>query len=125
MTKSALQLRLKRVYDPPNDEDGCRILIDRLWPRGLTKEQAAIQEWMKEIAPDPELRRWFGHKPERFGEFRKRYLHELAESEKKAELVQRIRKQAAEERVTLVYGAKDPVHNHGVVLLDYVWRREK
>lgn len=124
MTKSALLLRLKRVYDPPDDEDGCRILIDRLWPRGLTKEQAAIQEWMKEIAPDPELRRWFGHMPERFGEFRERYLHELAENETKAALVRRIRKQAAEELVTLVYGAKDPVHNHGVVLLDFVRRNE-
>lgn len=124
MTESALLLRLKRVYDPPDDEDGCRILIDRLWPRGLTKDQAAIQEWMKEIAPGPELRRWFGHKPERFREFRERYLQELAQSETKTELVRRIRKQAAEEPVTLVYGAKDPLHNHGVVLLDFVRRRE-
>ncbi|KIL40118.1 uroporphyrin-III C-methyltransferase [Gordoniibacillus kamchatkensis] len=109
-------IRLKRIYDPPVPEDGVRILVDRLWPRGISKERAAIGEWMKEIAPSPELREWFCHKPELFAQFREQYEEELKEDPIRSGLVDRICKMAEESSVTLVYAAKDPVHNHAVVL---------
>lgn len=115
-------IELKRIYEPPAPEDGRRILVDRLWPRGLSKAQAAIDEWMKEIAPSPELRTWFGHRPERFAEFAESYERELAEDPIRRELVQRIIAAAAEQNVTLVYAAKDPVHNHAFVLKRWLER---
>lgn len=106
-------LRLKRVYDPPSAEDGYRILIDRLWPRGLKREAADIDLWLKDIAPSHELRRWFGHDPERWEEFQSRYRKELAAQEPLwRELLARSRKG----RVTLVYAAKDTRHNDAVAL---------
>jgi uncharacterized protein YeaO (DUF488 family) len=104
----------KRIYEPATRKDGCRILVDRLWPRGLKKEAARVDEWMKEIAPSNELRKWFGHKPERWAEFQKRYRAELA---KKKELLQTLR--AMERKrgtVTLLFGAKDEERNQAVVL---------
>lgn len=106
-------LRLKRAYEPPDPSDGRRILVDRLWPRGVSKERAAIDEWMKEIAPSAELRRWFGHDPEKWPEFRRRYKQELRA---RANLVREIAKLASRGRVTLVYGARDEAHNDAVVL---------
>lgn len=106
-------LRLKRVYDPPSAEDGYRILIDRLWPRGLKREAADIDLWLKDIAPSHELRRWFGHDPERWEEFQSRYRKELAAREPLwRELLARSRKG----RVTLVYAAKDTRHNDAMAL---------
>src|SRR4051812_6887085 len=104
---------MKRVYEPPAPSDGHRILVDRLWPRGLSKEKAAVDRWMKEIAPSTELRRWFGHDPERWPEFQRRYREELRRNE---ELVREIAKLASRGRVTLVYGARDDAHNDAVVL---------
>ena len=106
------KVRLKRVYDPPAREDGYRVLVDRVWPRGISKEQAAVAEWAKELAPSAELRKWFGHDPARWTEFRKRYRKELEGSEEFAALRARSRRQ----RVTLVYSAKDEQHNQAVVL---------
>jgi uncharacterized protein YeaO (DUF488 family) len=106
-------LRLKRAYEPAGRLDGYRILVDRLWPRGLSKEAAAIDEWMKEIAPSAELRRWFGHDPDKWREFRRRYERELRAREA---LVDAIAALAARRRVTLVYGARDEAHNDAVVL---------
>ncbi len=106
-------LRLKRVYEPPVRTDGRRILVDRLWPRGLSKEKAAIDEWLKDIAPSTELRRWFGHDPEKWREFQRRYRQELKTRE---ELVREIAKLASRGPVTLVYGARDEEHNDAVVL---------
>ena len=106
-------LRLKRVYEPAARLDGYRILVDRLWPRGLSKENAAIDEWLKEIAPSAELRRWFGHDAEKWREFRRRYEGELRAREA---LVREIAALASRRRVTLVYGARDEVHNDAVVL---------
>lgn len=106
-------LRVKRVYDPPAPSDGRRILVDRLWPRGLSKQRAAIDEWMKEIAPSAELRRWFGHDPKKWPEFQRRYKQELRAH---ADLVDKIAKLASRGRVTLVYGARDEAHNDAVVL---------
>lgn len=109
-------LSLKRAYEPPAESDGTRILVDRLWPRGLDKQHAAIDEWLKDVAPSPELRKWFGHDPARWPEFRRRYLAELADNEATA----RLRKLVREHRVTLVYGARDTEHNQAVILRDFL-----
>jgi len=104
---------IKRAYEPPAPEDGERILIDRLWPRGVSKERAAIDEWMKELAPSTELRRWFGHDPAKWDEFRKRYRAELAAQR---DALHALAKRGARKRITLVYGARDEEHNDAVVL---------
>ena len=113
-------LALKRVYERPEPSDGKRILIDRLWPRGLTKRKAAVDEWMKEIAPSAELRRWFGHEPAKWPEFARRYRRELRGQRP---LVHRLAKLAAHRRVTLVYGARDEAHNDARVIASIVRRR--
>ncbi|RNC66343.1 MAG: DUF488 domain-containing protein [Desulfuromonadales bacterium] len=106
-------VRIKRIYDPPAPEDGKRILVDRLWPRGIARDEARLHEWLKEIAPGNELRKQFCHDPERWEEFRASYRREL---EANAELLDRLRKLAREEMVTLLYAAKDEEHNNAVVL---------
>lgn len=106
-------LGLKRAYEPASPEDGYRILIDRLWPRGVSKEKAALDDWMKDIAPSAELRKWFGHDPGRWNEFRRRYRAELRQH---AEELDRIRHLAKSRHVTLVYSAHDEQHNDAVVL---------
>jgi uncharacterized protein YeaO (DUF488 family) len=112
---SASDLRLKRVYEPAAPEDGTRILVDRLWPRGLRKAEAAVDRWVKEVAPSTELRRWFGHDPERWAEFRRRYAEELREH---ADALAEIRELARKGTVTLLFGARDEEHNDAVVLRD-------
>ncbi|WHY78583.1 DUF488 family protein [Neobacillus sp. WH10] len=109
---------LKRVYEPYEEMDGCRILIDRLWPRGISKEAARLSYWFKEIAPSNELRKWFCHKPELFEEFKVKYLDEIRTDEQKREYIRQIFEIASSERVTLLYGAKDPIYNHAQVLMD-------
>ena len=106
-------LRIKRVYEPQTRSDGRRILVDRLWPRGLSKKKAAVDEWMKDVAPSAELRRWFGHDPRRWPEFKRRYRHELRAH---GDLVRDITARASRGPVTLVYGARDEAHNDAVVL---------
>jgi uncharacterized protein YeaO (DUF488 family) len=108
-----LMLRIKRIYDPASPEDGKRILVDRLWPRGLKKEEAKIDEWLKEIAPSDELRKWFSHDPSRYQEFKKRYTKELKQ---KKELLEQIRNEAKKGTVTLLFSAKDPEHNNATAL---------
>lgn len=115
---------LKRIYDPYDEGDGYRILVDRLWPRGIKKEAANLMLWMKEIAPSPELRKWFCHKPELFEEFRERYFEELR-SEEKQPLLNKIIALLEEGNVTLLYGAKDPVNNHAKVLYEALVRSIK
>lgn len=117
-------IRLKRAYESADLTDGRRILVDRLWPRGLAKAEARIDQWMREVAPNPELRKWFGHKPDRFPEFRCRYEEELRSDPAHRRCVEEILQAAERETVTLVYAAKDEVHNHAVVLLDCLhhWR---
>jgi len=106
-------LRIKRIYDEPTPEDGTRILVDRLWPRGIAKEKARIDEWLKEIAPSDGLRKWFGHDPARWDEFRQRYRREL---EAKAELLDQLRGLTKKGTVTLLFAARDEEHNNAVVL---------
>jgi uncharacterized protein YeaO (DUF488 family) len=112
---AANNVKLKRVYEPPAREDGTRILIDRLWPRGLSKEDAALDLWMKEIAPTTELRKWFAHDPARWEEFRHRYADEV---QRNAELLKQLWTLARQGPITLVYSARDEAHNDAVVLRD-------
>ncbi|MHB1565530.1 MAG: DUF488 domain-containing protein [Acidiferrobacter sp.] len=107
-------ITLRRAYDPPVAGEGRRFLVDRLWPRGLRKETLRIERWYKDIGPSPELRRWFDHDPVRFAEFSRRYRAELAQ---KPDLVDELRRAAATP-IVLIYGARDPDHNHAVVLRD-------
>ncbi|MFO0753764.1 MAG: DUF488 domain-containing protein [Thermodesulfovibrionales bacterium] len=113
-------IKVKRVYDAPSPEDGKRILVDRLWPRGLKKENAAIDEWMKDAAPSSALRKWFSHDPEKWQDFKKRYLQELKE---KTEIMERLRKEAGKEVITLLFSARDSEHNNAVALKEAVERR--
>ena len=110
-------LTVKRIYEPPSGTDGLRILVDRLWPRGVSKEDAALDLWLKEVAPTPELRTWFGHEPARFEEFSARYRAEL---EMNPALDRLLRAAKEAEAVTLLYAARDPSCNHAVVLRDFV-----
>ena len=115
----ALDVRTKRAYDPAEPGDGYRILIDRLWPRGVSRERARLDEWARELAPSDGLRKWFNHDPHRFPEFRERYLAELRGH---IDLVEELRGRAARSRVTIVYGARDREHNDAVVLAELVLR---
>jgi uncharacterized protein YeaO (DUF488 family) len=112
-------LKIKRAYDKKVTGDGKRILIDRLWPRGLSKAEANIEEWVKELAPSTELRKWFGHDPARWIEFRKRYIKELSEPDKKA-LLENISQTALRHNVTLIYSAKDTEHSDVKVLEEII-----
>jgi DNA-3-methyladenine glycosylase len=111
------RLAVKRIHEPPSPDDGYRILVDRLWPRGISKERAAVDEWAKEVAPSNELRTWFGHRPERFAEFAERYRAELRESGAVEDLRATLRQHAV---VTLLFSARDTEANQAVVLLDYL-----
>jgi uncharacterized protein YeaO (DUF488 family) len=125
MTRSpfpASHLQLKRAYEPAEPEDGTRILIDRLWPRGVSKEEAALDDWMKDIAPSTELRKWFGHDPARWPEFQRRYRDELRQH---GQELDRIRALARTQTVTLVYSAHDEEHNDAVVLKDVLEGRSR
>ncbi len=108
-----MKIRIKRVYEQPDKHDGRRILVDRLWPRGLTKKKACVDLWLKDIAPSTTLRKWFGHDPGRWEEFKKRYLAELKAN---SEQIQILKQELAKDMVTLVYGAKDEEHNEAVVI---------
>jgi uncharacterized protein YeaO (DUF488 family) len=119
-TIKAADVRLKRAYEPQARKDGRRILVDRLWPRGISKAKAGIDEWLKELAPSTELRKWFGHDPERWDEFRRRYAKEI---HGQAELLAHLRAIAREGPVTLVYSAHDELHNDAIVLRDVLLGR--
>ena len=107
------KVRLKRAYEAPTKDDGLRILVDRLWPRGVSKEDAAIDRWIKDVAPSTELRKWFGHDPERWNEFRKRYVAEIRDQPDELAELRRLARQGP---ITLVYAARDEAHNDAVVL---------
>ncbi|MDR7608013.1 MAG: DUF488 family protein [Armatimonadota bacterium] len=115
-------LRVRRVYEPPEPQDGFRVLVDRLWPRGLSKEAARVDLWARELAPSDRLRRWFGHDPVKWEEFRRRYREELSRSPAR-ELVQQLAERARHDTVTLVFGARDERHNNAVVLAEVLQER--
>jgi uncharacterized protein YeaO (DUF488 family) len=115
----SMDLRLKRAYEPASPSDGYRILIDRLWPRGVSRERARLDAWDKYLAPSTELREWFAHEPERFEEFRRRYVEELRP--RRARIAE-LRRRAREGPVTLVYSARDTEHNDAVVLAEVLRR---
>lgn len=110
-----MAVQIKRVYEPAAAADGYRVLIDRIWPRGVSKEDARLDEWARELAPSTELRRWFGHEPDKFAGFRRRYRAELAGQ---AEKVRELRRRGRGDTVTLVYSARDTEHNDAVVLAE-------
>ena len=110
-------IQAKRVYDAPSRTDGLRVLVDRLWPRGLTKDRAAVDLWLKDVAPSTELRKWFGHDPGKWETFQVRYREELSE---KKDALTLLKRQGKERTVTLVYGARDEEHNAALVLKQVV-----
>jgi uncharacterized protein YeaO (DUF488 family) len=114
------RIQLKRIYDPPEKSDGYRVLVDRIWPRGISKEAAAIDLWMWAVAPSTPLRKWFDHDVARWDDFRKRYRAELR---KHAPELDELRAPAAKKRLTLLFGARDPEHNQAVVLKDVLARK--
>ena len=117
-----MDVRRTRAYEPAARADGHRVLIDRIWPRGVSRERARLDEWARELAPSSELRQWFGHDPARFSEFRRRYERELADQ---GEKLRDLRRRARQGTLTLVYGARDTEHNDAVVLADLLERESE
>ena len=114
-----VKIKIKRVYEEPDKDDGVRILVDRLWPRGLTKEKASVDLWLKEIAPSTQLRKWFAHDPDKWKSFRGRYETEIRRND---DLIKVLRDKAREGTVTLIYGARDEKHNEALVLKQFLER---
>jgi uncharacterized protein YeaO (DUF488 family) len=113
-------IKLKRIYDQPSREDGFRVLVERLWPRGLSKDRAAVDLWLKEVAPSSELRKWFGHDPAKWVEFQRRYFKELAAKE---DSLQQLRQKIREGTITFVYAARDEQHNAALALKRFLERK--
>jgi uncharacterized protein YeaO (DUF488 family) len=120
-SSAALDIRVKRIYEEPAKSDGTRVLVDRLWPRGVRKDDAALTQWLRDVAPSDALRRWFGHEASRWEGFQHRYAEELKGKE---ELLDELRRLAAAGRLTLLYGARDEEHNEAVVLRDILLERK-
>jgi len=112
-------VQIRRIYEPAAVAEGIRVLVDRVWPRGITKQNARIDHWLKDIGPSTSLRKWFGHDPARFDEFRRRYIDELGQNH---EAVGQLREIARGHKVTLLYGARDEAHNQAVVLAEFLER---
>src|SRR4051794_2519916 len=120
--RMANEIRVRRIYDPPEPDDGMRVLVDRLWPRGIKKQAAQIDDWMKEIAPSEELRRWYDHEPRGWAAFEERYREELREPDRQT-LVDRLAVEAAKQPVTLLCAAKDAEHSNAAVLAEVLRAR--
>ena len=114
-----MMIRIKRVYEAVQEGDGVRILVDRLWPRGISKEKAAIDKWMKEIAPSNKLRKWFNHDPKKWQQFKEKYQKEL---ESKTDLIEELRTPSKKGTLTFLYAAKDELHNQALVLKEFLER---
>jgi uncharacterized protein YeaO (DUF488 family) len=117
-------LKTKRIYDRKEDDDGKRILVDRVWPRGLTREAAALDEWLKDLGPSTELRKWFSHDPQKWEEFRSRYIAELSGTEKQT-LLQQLAEEAARSNVTILFGSKETRYNNARVVEELVRQKMK
>lgn len=115
-----MQLKLERIYTKPVDTDGYRLLVDRLWPRGISKVNAQLDDWVKEIGPSTELRKWFNHDPEKYPEFVKKYRAELDANPITPDFIRQVAEQLAKQPVILLFGAKDETHNQAVVLQEYL-----
>jgi uncharacterized protein YeaO (DUF488 family) len=113
-----MEIRLKRAYDPPARDDGRRVLVDRIWPRGIARDDLRIEAWLKDLAPSPGLRKWFGHDPEKWQEFKERYAREL--DQRRPDALAQLVELAKAGRITLVFGAKDTEHNNAVALKEYL-----
>lgn len=114
-----MKVDIRRVYDAPEGDEGLRVLVDRLWPRGVRKDELQYDLWEKDIAPTPALRKWFGHSPERWEEFHDKYRKELAQPQVQ-ERLKAIVKEAGKRKITLLYGARDPDHNHALILAEAI-----
>ena len=112
-----MSVAIRRAYEEPGPADGTRVLVDRLWPRGLSKERAAVDLWLKDVSPSPELRRWYGHDPAKWDEFQERYRTELRQNK---DAVDELRRKCRGKTVTFVYAARDAAHNSALVLKDYL-----
>lgn len=119
MPKKPFSIQVKRIYVSPNSDEGVRILVDRLWPRGIKKEQAKIDLWLKEIAPSDSLRKWFNHEPEKWEEFKQRYFKEL---DQKQDLVDQLSQYGKKGKVNFLFSAKNETHNNAVALKEYFLR---
>jgi uncharacterized protein YeaO (DUF488 family) len=117
-----MKISIKRIYDPPSADDGKRILVDRLWPRGLSKQKAKVDEWLKDVAPTAELRKWYGHDSSKWKEFKKRYKKELSEKDK---IIESLIHDALAGKITLLYAARDRMHNNAVVLKEFLLEAAK
>lgn len=117
MSRNSTTIKLKRAYEEPQRSDGQRVLVDRIWPRGVSKDTAQIDLWLKDIAPSKELRQWFGHKPERWAEFKKRYFSELNNNQ---EALKELKELLGKPPVTFVFSARDEKHNNAVALKEYL-----
>jgi uncharacterized protein YeaO (DUF488 family) len=122
MEAPIIMIHLKRAYDPSSPDDGLRVLVERLWPRGLTKARAAVDLWIKGVAPSPDLRKWFGHDPARWKQFKQRYWKEL---KNKKDDVDILRRKSKEGRVTFIYAAHDEEHNGALALKEFIEKRRK
>jgi uncharacterized protein YeaO (DUF488 family) len=120
--KMPISIRIKRVYDPSSPQDGLRILVDRLWPRGLSKEKAKVDLWLREIAPSNELRKWYGHEPDKWTEFKKKYLKEIEEKKAEFEL---LRKKARQGTVTFLFSSREEKLNNAAALKEFVESKAK
>jgi uncharacterized protein YeaO (DUF488 family) len=116
-----MNVKIKRAYEQPHKDDGLRILVDRLWPRGLTKEKASVDLWLKEIAPSTELRKWFAHDPDKWKRFRGRYETEIGHHH---DLIKVLKEKARKGTITLIYGARDEKHNEALVLKQFLERNQ-
>jgi uncharacterized protein YeaO (DUF488 family) len=116
-----MKIKIKRAYEQPHKDDGLRILVDRLWPRGLTKEKASVDLWLKEIAPSTGLRKWFAHDPDKWKRFRGRYETEISHNH---DLIKVLKEKAREGTITLIYGARDEKHNEALVLKQFLERNQ-
>ncbi len=115
-----MKIATKRVYEPASSKDGLRVLVDRVWPRGLSKDKAKIDLWLKEAAPSTSLRKWFGHDPEKWSEFKERYLAEIKKNKESLAPLKELLKSERPKKLTLIYGARDTEHNNAVVLQKYL-----
>ncbi|MCO7125404.1 DUF488 domain-containing protein [Sporolactobacillus shoreicorticis] len=119
-----MTIQIKQIYEPVQDSDGLRILVDRMWPRGISKERARLDDWMKSVTPSPELRKWFNHEPAKFARFQEAYQKELSEDEEKQHGVEKLIKLSRTQTVTLLYAAKSPTCNHALVLVVFIKSKE-